>query len=191
MDEFEIKLADVTDQDNVPALEAQLAGLSQFEHDQVMHHLDESAPKTTDDVQAEITRAQAAEDALLEAQHLRSEQEAKIAEGDLHGAKELGDNREYYLKAAEENGVSADHTMIEAQHDTMALDWAAHHQDIAEDNANSAASYAAVGDADHAAQYADTAASHADTSAGYVDTTSHDTSAAATSSTTVDTTQTE
>ena len=191
MEDLDVKLADVVDQQNIPAIEGQLAAMSQGAVDQVQRHLDDRPPSTTDDVQREIDRAHAAEDAMTEAQRLQHEQDARIADGDLRGAHDLADARGYQLSIADDQGALVDRPLVQAQQDVAALSWGAHEQSIAADQAASATSYAASGDGDHASQYAEQATHHYDSASSHADAASHDDSSAGSDSSSVDTTQAE
>lgn len=191
MEDLEVKLAEVSDQENVDAIEGQLASMSQQAVEQVERHLDGQPNLTSDDVQHEIDRANAAEDAMIDAQHLRHEQDAHIASGDLRGAQDLAQAREYELTIADDQGASVDRPWVQAQQDVAALSWGAHEQSIADDHAVSAASYAAAGDDDNASAYADRADDHAETATAYADAASDDDAADSDDSSQVDTTQTE
>lgn len=190
MEELDIKLAEVSDQENVAAIEGQLASMSQQAVDQVERHLDGQPNLTSDDVQREIDRANAAEDAMLDAQRLRHEQEERIESGDMRGAHDLAQAREYELTIADDQGAQVDRPWVQAQQDVAALGWSAHEQSIADDHAVSAAAYSAVGDDEHAAQYAERADDHAETATAYADAASDD-DASDSDGSQVDTTQTE
>ncbi len=188
MSDLEVKLADAPDQANVGAIEVQLAGMSQQAVNQVEHQLEERSTISTADVQLEIDRAKVADEALIESSRLRHEQEEHIASGDLRGAHDLAEARAYELTIADDQGAMVDRTLVQAQHDTTALSWGAHEQAIADDHAASAASYAASGDHEHAAQYAEQAEHHETNASTYADSASHSSS---NDSSAVDTTQTE
>ncbi|MBL0940864.1 MAG: hypothetical protein IBJ03_18375 [Gemmatimonadaceae bacterium] len=190
MSDVDTKLAETADAEDIAAVEAQLAGMSKHAAEQVERHLDEMpASVTIEEVQHEIDRANAAAEAVREAQELRHEQVQEILQGDLSRAHDLAGEREYQVQIAEDQGDSVDHPLIEARADVAALSWAAHEQSIADDHAASAAAYDAVGDHEHAEQYGDMADDHAESASDHADTATHDD--ASDSGSDVDTTQTD
>lgn len=190
MADVDEKLAATADPEDIAAVEVQLAGMSRHAAEQVERHLDAvPATATIEEVQHEIDRANAAADAVREAQELRHEQVQEILNGDLSRAHDLAGDREYQVRIAEDQGDSVDHPLVEARADVAALSWAAHEQSIAHDHAASAATYDAVGDHDHAEQYGDMADDHADSASDHADTAAHDDTSD--SSSDVDTTQTD
>ena len=188
MSDLDVKLADSPDLASVAAIEAQLAGMSQQAVHQVEHELDGRSVVSTAEVQLEIDRAKAADDALMESSRLRHEQEEHIASGDFRGAHDLADARAYELTIAAEQGATVDRTLVQALQDTAALSWGAHEQSIATDHAVSSSSYAASGDHELASQYAEQAAHHETSASSYADTASH---SSGDDNSAVDTTQTE
>lgn len=151
-------------------LHPEIEALSQGEHAQVMEALhDHAAAGTLADlnVDAEVLQAEVAHDHQQHADALQAEQVQAIAEGDMAHAHELAGDAAWDLSVAHDLGGHVGEQLVEAQQDTAALDWAAHHEEIAADNAQSAADYAAHGDMEHAADYAHAADSHAGAAGDY------------------------
>jgi len=143
-------------------LQMQMAGLSQMETANVMAALTKAADGgelealNIDDV---VLNSQYAEEAREEAQMYKEEQAKAADAGDWEKASEYAGKAEDALLEVEEfGGDVADSEIVDAQYDQMDLDNADWHQDIADDNADAAAAYAAEGDLDTAQIYADSAA---------------------------------
>lgn len=141
------------------------AGLSQMEQAQFMAALQKSADEgTLEDFNPDsvILDSQLAEEAREEAAAFKAEQAEAVAAGDWEKAEEMAENAEYAMEEVKDHGGDvADSEILEAQYDQMELENADYHQEIADDNAESAAAYAAEGDLDTASIYADSAANEA------------------------------
>lgn len=158
--------------ENGQQLQTDMAGMSDAENATMMSQLQAAAD--AGDLHADFNTdsmfldSQQAEQARSDAEYYQGEQ-AKAAEaGDWETAREYADKAEYSMQEVQDHGGSvADSEVLQAQTDEANLDWAQYHQEIADDNAVTAASYADAGDADHAAQYAETAANEGATAADY------------------------
>lgn len=151
-------------------LHPEIEALSAGEHEQVMQALhDHAADGTLPDlnVDHEVLQAEVAHDHQQHADALQAEQVEAIAAGDMAHAHELAGEAAWDLSVAQEQGGHVGDALVEAQQDTASLDWAAHHEAIATENAAAAADYAAHGDLDHAADYAHVADGHAETAGDY------------------------
>ncbi|MEZ5994594.1 MAG: hypothetical protein R3C25_02475 [Hyphomonadaceae bacterium] len=152
-------------------METDIAGLSDMEQANLMAALQKAADEgSLEDFNPDtaILDAQAAEDAREEAEYYQSEQAKAADAGDWEKAEEMAQNAEYAMEEVKDHGGDvADSEIIEAQYDQMNLENADYHQEIADDNAASAAAYAAEGDLDTAQIYADGAADHAGVAADY------------------------
>lgn len=153
-------------------LQTDMAGMSQAESATMMSQLQGAADAgelhadfNTDSM---FLDSQQAEQARSDAEYYQGEQ-AKAAEaGDWETAKDFADKAEYSMQEVQDHGGDvAASEIIDAQHDSANLDWAEYHQEIADDNAVTAASYAESGDMDHAAQYAETATNEGSVAADY------------------------
>ncbi len=101
-----------------------------------------------------------------QAAEFRDQQAEKLAEGDYEGARQAAFESEWATRDADMTAGGADHTG-QAQADQANLDWASHHQEIADDNFRNAEVYAAEGDFDKAEMYADQAANSAAVAGDY------------------------
>ncbi|HRO03034.1 MAG TPA: hypothetical protein PLS69_05465 [Terricaulis sp.] len=147
------------------------AGLSDMEQSNLMAALQKAeAEGSLESFNADnaILEAQWAEEARAEAEAFQAEQAKAAEEGDWEKAREMAENAEYAMEEVKEHGGDvADAEILEAQYDQMELENADYHQEIADDNADAAAAYAAEGDLETAEIYADSAAEHAETAADY------------------------
>lgn len=153
-------------------LQTDMAGMSQAESATMMSQLQGAAD--AGDLHAEFNTdsmfldSQIAEDKREEAETYQAEQAKAADAGDWDTAKDYADKAEYAMQEVQDHGGDvAASEVIEAQQDSANLEWADYHQEIADDNAVTAASYAETGDMDHAAQYAETASSEATVAADY------------------------
>ncbi len=153
------------------SLLAQNAGLSDMEQSNVMAALQKAADEgglESFNVDNAVLQAQAAEEARAEAEALQAEQAKAVEEGDWEKAGDLAQQAEYKLEEVQENGGDVAYAEIKQNEDDQAnLEWADYHQEIADDNADSAAAYAAEGDVETAAIYADSAADAAGAASDY------------------------
>ncbi len=152
-------------------LEIDNAGLSDIEQSNVMAALQKAADEgslESFNVDSAVLDAQLAEEARAEAEAFQAEQAKAVEEGDWEKAGEMAQNAEYAMEEVKDHGGDvADAEILEAQYDQMELDNAEYNQEIADDNADSAAAYAAEGDMATAEIYADSAADHAETASDY------------------------
>lgn len=152
-------------------LEIDNAGLSDMEQSNVMAALQKAADEgslESFNVDSAVLDAQLAEEARAEAEAFQAEQAKAVEEGDWEKAGEMAQNAEYAMEEVKDHGGDvADAEILEAQYDQMELDNAEYNQEIADDNADSAAAYAAEGDMATAEIYADSAADHAETASDY------------------------
>lgn len=152
-------------------LEMENAGLSDMEQSNVMAALQKAADEgglEDFNVDSAVLDAQLAEEARAEAEAFQAEQAKAVEEGDWEKAGEMAENAEYAMEEVKEHGGDvADAEILEAQYDQMELDNAEYNQEIADDNADAAAAYAAEGDTATAEIYADSAADHAETASDY------------------------
>ena len=82
--------------------------------------------------------------------------------------EDYADKAEYAMEEVKDHGGDvADSEILDAQKDEANLEWADYHQEIADDAATTAASYAESGDTDAAAVYAETASSEATVAGDY------------------------
>lgn len=178
-----------TNVQNDADVQVTLAGLSQAEHEQVVSAWHDDAPASISEAFQDIHDAQAASDAREAAAAHQHEQAELIDQGRYAEAREHASDAAYDLQVASDHGAHVDTQLVQAEQETASLDWASHHDAIAQDNAQSAADYYAHGDvdagnmyaahagdsgavaadygatADHSSSYsADTSASHVDTS---------------------------
>jgi len=148
-------------------LQTNMAGLSDMESANVMAALTKAAEVGgLEDINIDnvVLESQWAEEAREEAQMYKEEQAQAVADGDWEKAKEYAEKAEDSMWEVKEHGGDvADAEIVDAQYDQMDLDNADWHQEIADDNAESAAAYAAEGDLDTAQIYADSAADAQDT----------------------------
>jgi len=146
-------------------LSIDVAGLSDMEQANLQAALQKAADEGTlesFDTDSAFLDAQLAETAREEAEYFQTEQAKAVEEGDWEKAEEMAENAEYAMEEVKDHGGDvADSEILEAQYDQMELENADYHQEIADDNADSAAAYAAEGDLDTASIYADSAASEA------------------------------
>lgn len=153
-------------------LQTDMAGLSQAETATMMSQLQQAADNG--DLHADFNAdqmfldSQLAEDKREEAEYYQGEQ-AKAAEaGDWETAKDYADKAEYAMEEVKDHGGDvADSEILEAQKDEANLEWADYHQEIADDAAATAASYAESGDTDAAAVYAEAAGNEATVAGDY------------------------
>lgn len=150
-----------------------IASLSEGAQEQAIQAVhDAAANGALDDLDLDsvINNARDA-DAARERSEENQVEQAKAAEsGDFAKAEEFAQRAEYDLREVEDKGadpVAAWQDVEHTQHDRMDLENAEFHQEIAADDAASAAAYAAEGDTVHAEAYADHAADHADVAADY------------------------
>ena len=107
------------------------------------------------------------EDVENQVQQTQVAESQAMQQGDYATAHDLASQADFALTQA---GDGVDPNLATAvQNEDSATDWAAWNQGIADDNATSAANYAAAGDADHAAEYGAIADDHASTADGYAD----------------------
>jgi hypothetical protein len=145
----------------------ELAGLSGAAQQQAQQVVEQAAANGTLidlDLDEVISNARDADAARERAEDLQVEQAKATAEGDFGRAEELSVQAEYELKVVEEKGdepIHAAEAIEHADQDQSDLQFAEYHAEIAGDNADAAAAYAAEGDFDHAADYSDAAADHA------------------------------
>jgi len=158
--------------ENGQQLQSDMAGMSQAEQADMMNQLQQTA----DDggLHAEFNSdgmfldAQQAEQARDDAEYYQAEQAKAADAGDWDKAHEMAENAQYSMQEVQDHGGDvAASEVIQADHDVSNTEWAQYHQEIADDNATSAAAYAEAGDADHAAMYAETAGNEASTAADY------------------------
>lgn len=153
------------------SLLAQNAGLSDMEQSNVMAALQKAADEgglEDFNVDNAVLQAQTAEEARAEAEALQAEQAKAVEEGDWEKAGDLAQQAEYKLEEVQENGGDVAYEEIKQNEDDQAnLEWADYHQEIADDNADAAAAYAAEGDVETAEIYADSAADAAETASDY------------------------
>ena len=149
----------------------QMASLSSAAQQQAQEAVEQAAANGTLndlDLDEVINNARDADAAREHAEDLQVEQAKATADGDFARAEELSVQSEYELKVVEDKGdepVHAAEAITHADQDQSDLQYADYHAEIAADNADAAAAYAAEGDLDHAADYSDAAAAHADTAA--------------------------
>lgn len=87
-----------------------------------------------------------------------NQQQAEYAQqGDYEAAREAAGNSAWETQNADWQAGGADHSG-QAQAEEAQMDWAVHHQDIADYNAENAEAYAAEGDFENADMYAESAA---------------------------------
>lgn len=147
-------------------LQIDMAGMSQAETATMLNQLQQTADSggltadfNPDDM---FLDSQIAEEKREEAEQFQAEQAKAVEQGDWEKAEEMAENAEYAMEEVKEHGGDvADSEILEAQYDQMELENADYHQEIADDNADTAAAYAAEGDLDTASIYADNAASEA------------------------------
>lgn len=150
------------------AYAVELASLNVAEHEHVVEAVHDLGHVPT---QEEID--QIAHDAVIGDQHrvaadaLQHEQAIKVEEHDYAAAQELNTKAGYELHEAHDVGTNVEHTMVAAEKEGAALGWAGLNQEVAHDQAVDAASYAASGDAAHAADSAQHAADHESTASDY------------------------
>lgn len=153
-------------------LQIDMAGLSQEESATMMSQLQSAADNG--DLSADFNSdsmfldSQIAEEKREEAEYYQSEQAKAADAGDWETAKDFVDKAEYAMEEVKDYGGDvADSEILEAQKDEANLEWADYHQEIADDAATTAASYAESGDTDAAAVYAETASSEATIAGDY------------------------
>lgn len=151
----------------------ELASLSDAAQEQALGQVKEAAANGTLhelDLDAVIGNARDAEAARERAEDLQVEQANAAANGNFERAEELSVETQYELSVVEEKGddpVHAAEAIIEAEFEQSDLQYAQYNAEIADDNADAAAAYAAEGDLDTASDYAGAAADHADAAADY------------------------
>jgi len=158
--------------ENGQQLQVDMAGLSQAEQATMLDQLQLASDKgdlsldfNTDNM---FLDSQIAEEKREEAEAYQTEQAKAVEAGDWDKAEELASKAEYAMEEVKDHGGDvADAEILQAQHDQMDLDNADYHQEIADENADTAAAYAAEGDLDTASIYADSAADAADTAADF------------------------
>lgn len=149
---------------------ASLSAGAQEEAIQAVH--DAAANGNLDDLDLDTVVNNARDaDAARERSEADHVEQAKAAEsGDFTRAEEYAHRAEYDLREVEDKGVDPVTAWQDAEHaghDRDDLQTAEYHQEIAADDAASAAAYAAEGDTAHAEAYADHAADHAEVAADY------------------------
>lgn len=153
------------------SLQMQNAGLSDMEQSNLMAALQKAADEgglEDFNVDSAVQQAQWAEEAREEAEALQAEQAKAVEEGDWEKAQDLAQQAEYKLEEVQENGGDVAYAEVKQNEDDQAnLEWADYHQEIADDNADAAAAYAAEGDLETAEIYADSAADAAGAAADY------------------------
>jgi hypothetical protein len=149
------------------SLQVEVAGLSQGAHDQVVEALHDHGPVTEAEAAQLVHDAEAAQVHQNEADALQHEQAKAADRGDYEAAHELAGKAEYELHAAADHGANAEHPIVEAQREEVALDQASWEHGTAHENAVAADSYAQTGDVSHAADYAHQADAHETTAADY------------------------
>lgn len=112
-----------------------------------------------------LNNARDADAARENAEDLQVEQAKATADGDFERAEDLSVQAEYELRVVEDKGdepVHAAEAIEHADQEQSDLQYAEYHAEIANENADSAAAYAATGDLDHAADYSQAAVDHSD-----------------------------
>jgi hypothetical protein len=153
-------------------LQVDMAGMSDAENATMMNQLQSAADAgdlhegfNTDGM---FLDSQVAEGARQDAEQLQSEQAQAVADGDWDKAHDLAQQAEYSMQEVRDHGGDVAQAELDQNSDDLSnTEWAEYHQEIADDNAVTAASYAEAGDADHAAQYGETAANEAGAAADY------------------------
>jgi hypothetical protein len=155
----------------------QAAGMSTAVNAAVMKAIDSIEPGSADQVleqaQEVIDRESHAEIHRELADDLEERRADAVEDGDFGKAHELSMEQEYHLEVAHDLTHDPSVELVDAQYDTQtetgALDFADHHQEIADSNADAAVAYAASGDTDTALAYADNAADGYETAGDYAD----------------------
>lgn len=173
-------------------LQVEIANLSEEGQAQVYEAIEAASDVhghvAGEDVEHAIEHAQEADVHREAAVEHQREQADAADRGDYETAHQHAVDAEYHIQAVADLG-GEDHTT--AQNAEVAhLEWAEHHQEIANENAVAAADYADLGDMDHAQMHADMAVDHAETASYQADLGDHGGHYGQTSSTT-DTSTTE
>ncbi|MGE0531591.1 MAG: hypothetical protein AB7G40_04530 [Hyphomonadaceae bacterium] len=153
-------------------LQIDMAGMSEAETATMLNQLQQAADNggltadfNPDDM---FLDSQIAEEKREEAELFQAEQAKAVEAGDWEKAEEMAEKAEYAMEEVKDHGGDvADSEILEAQYDQMELENADYHQEIADDNAASAAAYAAEGDLETAEIYAESAVDEAATAADY------------------------
>jgi hypothetical protein len=153
-------------------LQTDMAGMSDAENATMMSQL-QAAADAGDlhegfDTDSMFLDSQVAEGARQDAEQLQGEQAQAVADGDWDKAHDLAQEAQYSMQEVQDHGGDVAAAELDQNSDDLAnTSWAEYHQEIADDNAVTAASYADAGDADHAAQYGEIAADQGSTAADY------------------------
>jgi hypothetical protein len=153
-------------------LQTDMAGMSDAENATMMSQLQSAADAgdlhegfNTDGM---FLDSQVAEGARQDAEQLQSQQAEAIADGDWDKAHDLAQQAEYSMQEVQDHGGDVAQAELDQNSADLAnTSWAEYHQEIADDNAVTAASYAEAGDGDHAAQYGEIAADQGSTAADF------------------------
>jgi hypothetical protein len=158
--------------ENGQQLQTDMAGMSGPEQADMMNQLQGAADSgdlhegyNSDSM---FLDAQVAEGARDDATQLQTEQAQAVADGDWDRAHDLAQQADYSMQEVRDHGGDVAQAEMDQNSDDLAnTSWAEYHQEIADDNATTAAAYAETGDADHAAQYGEVAADQGATAAEY------------------------
>jgi len=153
-------------------LQTDMAGMSDAENATMMSQLQSAADAgdlhegfNTDGM---FLDSQTAEGARQDAEQLQGEQAQAVADGDWDKAHDLAQQTQYEMQEVQDHGGDVAPAELDQNSADLAnTSWAEYHQEIADDNAVTAASYADAGDADHAAQYGEIAADQGASAADY------------------------